>query len=82
VPLGWKLFDRELHTGGFFSRTELFGNAAEGLNENHIYTVNGRFVMDLLGKVWKVRWLGLGASYFFGDHFDGWSAGLDLRFQF
>jgi len=41
VPLGWKLFDQELHTGGFFSRTELFGNAAEGLNENHIYTVNG-----------------------------------------
>ena len=82
VPLGWKLFDRELHTGGFFSRTELFGNAAEGLNENHIYTVNGRFVMDLLGKVWKVRWLGVGYSYFWGDHFGGWSAGLDMRFKF
>lgn len=82
VPLGWRVFGRELHTGGFFARTELFGGAAEGLNEDHIYTVNGRFVMDLLGKVWKVRWLGLGASYFFGDHFDGWSAGLDLRFQF
>jgi hypothetical protein len=82
VPLGWKLFDRELHTGGFFSRTELFGNAAEGLNENHIYTINGRFVMDLLGKVWKVRWLGVGCSYFWGDHFGGWSAGLDMRFKF
>ena len=82
VPLGWKLFGRELRTGGFFARTELFGGAADGLNENHVYTVNGRFVMDLLGKVWKVRWLGFGASYLFGDRFDGWTAGVDLRFQF
>ena len=82
VPLGWKLLGRELHTGGFFSRTELFGGAAEGLNADHIYTLSGRFVMDLLGKVPKVRWLGLGASYYFGDHFDGWTAGVNLRFQF
>jgi hypothetical protein len=38
--------------------------------------------MDLLDKVWKVRWLGLGCSYFRGDHFSGWSAGADLRFEF
>ena len=47
-----------------------------------IYTVNGRFVLDMLGKIWKLRWLGLGVSYFFGDHLNGWSAGLDFRFQF
>ena len=82
VPLGCKLFNRELHTGGFFARTELFGGAAEGLSEDHIYTVNGRFVLDLLGKAWKIRWLGIGASYFFGDHFDGWTAGVDFRLKF
>jgi hypothetical protein len=82
VPLGWKLFDRELHTGGFFSRTELFGGAADGLNADHIYTVNGRLVMDMLGHVWKVQWLGVGCSYFWGDHFDGWSIGADVRFKF
>lgn len=82
VPLGWKLLGHELHTGGFLARTELFGGAAAGLNENHIYTVNGRFVLDLLGELWKVRWLGLGASYFFGDHMAGWSAGVDVNFQF
>lgn len=82
VPLGWKLFNRELHTGGFFSRTELFGGGSAGLNENHVYTANGRLVMDLLGHAWKVRWLGVGYSYFWGDHFSGWSAGLDMRFQF
>ena len=44
--------------------------------------VNGRLVLDFLGKLWKVKWLGLGASYFFSDNFSGWSAGLDLRFKF
>jgi len=82
VPLGWKVLGRELHTGGFFARTELSGGIAAGLNDDHFYTANGRLVLDLLGKVWKVRWLGVGASYFFGDTFSGWSAGLDFRFQF
>ena len=82
VPLGWKLFGRELHTGGFFARTELFGGAAEGLGEDHIYTVNGRLVVDLVGAVWQVRWFGLGASYFWGDNSSGWTAGIDFRLQF
>jgi hypothetical protein len=82
VPLGLKVFGRELRTGGFVSRTELFGGIAEGLNANHLYTFNGRVVVDLLGAVWKVRWLGVGGSYFLSDHFSGWSAGLDIRFQF
>ncbi len=82
VPLGWKVFGRELHTGGFFARTELFGGAAEGLNADHVYTVNGRLVVDLLDRVWKMRWLGVGASYIFGDHMAGWTAGVDIRFQF
>jgi hypothetical protein len=38
--------------------------------------------MDFLGELWKVRWLGLGASYFWGDNFSGWSMGVDLRLQF
>jgi len=82
VPLGWRIFNRELHTGGFFSRTELFGNAAQGLNADHVYTANARFVADLLGKVWKTRWIGGGFSYFWGEHFNGWSAGVDVRFRF
>ena len=82
VPLGWKILGGELHTGGFFARTEMFGGIAAGLNADHSYTVNGRLVLDLLGKLWKVKWLGLGASYFFSDNFSGWSAGLDLRFKF
>ena len=82
VPLGWKVFGRELHTGGFFARSELFGGVADGLNADHVHTVNGRFVVDLIDKVWKMRWLGVGASYIFGDDFAGWTAGVDMRFRF
>jgi len=43
---------------------------------------NGRLVMDLLGKLWKVQWLGLGGTYFRGENFDGWAFGADVRFKF
>src|SRR5262249_26298565 len=79
VPLGLRIFGLELHSGGFFSRTELFGGAAKGMNSDYFYTADGRLVLDLLGKVWKVRWVGLGASYIWGHDFGGWSVGLDLR---
>lgn len=82
VPLGWKLFGRELHTGGFFARTELFDGIAEGLREDHIYTANGRLVFDFTEKFEFVRWLGFGASYFFADQVSGWSAGVDICFEF
>ena len=82
VPLGLRVFGRELHTGGFFSRTELYGDAAEGMNTGYLYTANGRLTLDFLGKLWKVKWIGLGASYFWGQDFSGWSAGLDMRLKF
>ena len=82
VPLGLKVLDRELHTGGFFSRTELYGDSATGLNTDYIYTANARLVLDVLGDLWKVRWVGVGASYFWGQDMGGWSVGLDLRLQF
>jgi hypothetical protein len=81
APLGLHLFGREVESGGFLTRTELSGGAAGGLNANYAWTANGRLVLDFTGKLWKTRWLGIGASYFRGAHFSGWSAGLDLRFQ-
>jgi hypothetical protein len=82
VPLGLKFLGGEFHTGGFFSRTELFGGAAHGMNTDYLYTADGRLVLDFLGKLWKVRWVGLGVSYFWGHDFSGWSAGVDLRLKF
>lgn len=82
VPLGWRLLGQELHTGGFLASTSIFGDAADGLREDQIYTVNGRLVVNLLDRVWSVRWIGLGCSYFFGENFSGWSAGLSISLQF
>ena len=81
VPLGWKLFNHELHTGGFFSRTELFGSAAVGLNTNNYYTVNGRVVLEMPRNKWYVRWIGLGFSQFWADNFSGWTAGVDIQLE-
>lgn len=81
VPLGVKVASRELHAGGFFSRTDIFGGAANGLNTSYVYTVNTRVTLDVLGKLWVVRWLGVGASYFWGQNMGGWSVGLDVRLK-
>ncbi|MFO1475604.1 MAG: hypothetical protein U1F98_03005 [Verrucomicrobiota bacterium] len=82
IPLGLKLGALELHTGGFFSRTDLWGGVEQGLGTGHIYTANGRLVLDCLGHAWVFKWFGFGASYFWSDNMGGWSAGLDLRLQF
>lgn len=82
IPLGITVLGSELRTGGFISRTELSGGIADGLKSSHIQTANARLVADLLGKVWPVKWVGVGATYYWGDNFNGWSAGVDLSFQF
>ena len=82
IPLGLTVLGQELRTGGFISRTELSGGIADGLKSSHIQTANARLVADLLGKVWAMKWVGVGATYYWGDNFNGWSAGVDLSFQF
>ncbi|HEY9160517.1 MAG TPA: hypothetical protein VIS94_05490 [Desulfomonilia bacterium] len=82
MPLGIRLTKRELHTGGFIAATGLFGDASEGFHEDLIYTVNGRIVLDMMGNLWRTRWLGIGASYFWGEYFSGWATGADLKLQF
>jgi hypothetical protein len=83
IPTGVRILNRELRTGGYLSRTELFGGLEDGLNGvDHIYELHGRLVLDYLGQLWKVQWLGLGASYLWGPDVSGWSVGLDAAFKF
>ena len=82
VPLGVELFGHELRTGGYFSRTDLFGDLQEGLNTSSVYEAHGRLVLDFLGELWKVKWIGLGGSYLWGDNIHGWSIGADVAFRF
>jgi hypothetical protein len=82
VPLGWKILGRELHSGGAFSRAELFGDIEEALQTGHIQTVRGRLALDFAGKLWQTRWLGIDGSYFWAPNFSGWAVGLGVRMAF
>jgi hypothetical protein len=82
VPLGIKLFGHELHTGGYLSRTELIGDLKDGLDVAHMNEVHARLVLDFLHQLWKVKWIGLGASYVDGPNISGWAVGADVAFKF
>lgn len=82
VPLNIAFGGHELHTGGFVSRTDLLGHLESGVGVQHLNEVHGRLVLDYLNQLWKVEWLGLGASYIWGTEAHGWAAGLDVKFKF
>jgi hypothetical protein len=87
VPIGVTLFNRELHVGGYYSWTGYYGDLRNGFQEsgldvNWVNEFHGRVVLDFLGKFWKVKWLGIGASYFWGEDFTGWTVGMDVAFKF
>jgi hypothetical protein len=82
IPLGRQLYGHELRTGGYFSRTDLFGDLKDGLGTQHLYEAHGRLVLDFLNQFWKVQWMGIGGSYLWGSNFTGWTAGADVAFRF
>ncbi len=82
IPLGVNLWGHELRTGGYFNRTEFYGDIKDGVNTDHLYEVHGRIVLDYLNQLWKVQWIGIGASYLWGSNFYGYSIGADIAFRF
>ena len=82
IPLGIELFALELHTGGFFSRTEFYGHLQTGLDTDHMHHAHGRLVLDLLGRLWKVKWIGVGGSYLWGSNFTAWTVDADVDIKF
>ena len=82
IPLGVSLFGHELRSGGYYRWTGLYGSLRSGLNESNLSEIHGRIVLDFLNQLWKVQWIGIGASYLFGPTVTGWSAGIDATFRF
>jgi len=82
VPLGWQLFNRDLHTGGFLAFTEMFGAASASVATHNFYTLNGRVVLVMPSNKWHLHWIGLGVSPYWSDSFRGLSAGIDIRLEF
>jgi hypothetical protein len=58
------------------------GNSKDGLNTRHLDEFHGRMVLDFLNQLWKVQWIGVGGSYFWGSNFSGRSVGADVAFRF
>jgi len=82
VPLYIEIYGHELRSGGYLSRTELFGDLRSGLGVQHMNEIHGRLVLDFLNQFWKVQWIGVGASYVWGTNITGWTAGADVAFRF
>ena len=82
VPLGKMLWGHELRTGGYFGREQFFDNLKSGVGTDHLYEIHGRVVLDFLGQLWKVQWIGLGYSYMWGGPISGYSVGADIAFRF
>ncbi|MCX6928183.1 MAG: Solitary outer membrane autotransporter beta-barrel domain [Verrucomicrobia bacterium] len=82
IPLGKQLLGHELRTGGYFNRQELYGGIKSGMGTDHLYEIHPRLVLDFLGELWKVQWIGFGGSYMWGGPLSGWSFGADVAFRF
>ena len=82
VPTDLMVYNHEIRTGGYFSRSEYYGELENGLKTDYMYEIHGRVVLDFLGQLWKVQWLGVGFSYLWGADFHGISYGVDAAFQF
>jgi hypothetical protein len=82
VPLGVELHGYELRSGGYFAHTELSGDIKKGLNIDSTNELHGRIVLDMLDQVWRLQWIGIGGSYFWGPSFEGWTIDADVAFRF
>ena len=82
VPLRIEFAGHELRSGGYLSRTDLFGGLRSGLDVDHMNEIHGRLVLDFLNQIWKFQWVGVGASYIWGTNITGWTAGADVAFRF
>jgi hypothetical protein len=81
IPLGIELFNHELHTGGIFSRTELYGDIKDAFVADHMYRANVRVVLDFVGKLWNLKWIGVGGSYIWGSNFNAYTLGVDVALK-
>jgi hypothetical protein len=75
-------FGRQFRTGAYVARSELWDGLETAFRSDYLYDVGGRFVIDLLGALWKVEWIGIGGGYFWNSSFSGWTVGADIRMKF
>jgi hypothetical protein len=78
----WKVLDCPVHFGGDVSRTDLFQGLQGALGTDHYYETDGRVTLDVLGRLWMVKSVGLSGGYFWCGAFNGYSIGLEGSVKF
>jgi hypothetical protein len=78
----WKVFDCPMHFGGDIGRTDLYQGLKGALGTDHYYQTDGRVTLDTLGRLWKVKYVGLSGGYFWCGAFSGYSIGLEGSVKF
>lgn len=63
-----------------FDNVVLRDDIKRGMNPGHLYRIHPRRVLDYLGELWKVQWIG--GSYMWGGPLSGWSFGASIAFRF
>jgi len=86
IDVEWRmpvyLWGRQLRTGAYISRSELYGGLETTLKTSHFYNAGGRVVIDVQGLLWHLEYIGIGAGYFWADKFSGWTLGAEISFSF
>jgi hypothetical protein len=86
VDVEWRmpvyLWGRQLRTGTYVSRSDVFGGLETSFGTDHLYQAGGRLVMDVQKLLWKLEYIGIGAGYFWSDTFSGWTLGAEVSFTF
>lgn len=77
-----KLFQCPMHVGADIVRTDVYEGLRSALGTDFYYETDGRVTFDLLGKIWKVKYVGLSAGYYWCPSFTGYSIGLEGSLSF
>ena len=78
----WNVWDCPMHFGGDIGRTDLFQGLRGALGTDHFYQTDGRLTFDVLGRIWKVKSVGISGGYFWCETFSGYSIGLEGSVSF
>ncbi len=77
-----KLFECPVHVGADIVRTDVYQGLRSALGTDFFYESDGRVTFDLVGKVWKVKYVGVTAGYYWCTSFTGYSIGLEGSVSF
>jgi hypothetical protein len=78
----WKPINFPMHFGADFARTDLYQGLRNALGTSYYYQTDGRVTFDILGRIWKVKSVGVTGGYFWCGAFRGYSVGLEGSLQF